>query len=251
MYRAGSIRVCVFLREEERGEERVEKEKQVIAIDGPVGAGKSTLARLLAHRLGLLYIDTGAMYRALAWLVRKRGIDPTDQEAVEALSARCRLRFVQGEETCLWVEEECLSMLQLRTEDLGQLASQISVYPGVREALVRKQREMALEAGGVVMEGRDIGTVVLPEAPIKFYLEASVEERARRKYEQLRQAGKAVDLATISAEIQARDQRDRSRALSPLRAAPDAIRIDTTKLTIDEALHLMLEQVRSCGRQDG
>lgn len=221
------------------------QKKGIIAIDGPVGAGKSTLARRLAHRLGFLHIDSGALYRAVAWLVRKRGIQPTDQQAVEALSAQLPLQITVREgRQDIWIEGECVTQ-QLREEEIGHLASLLSRFPGVRQAVVHKLRELG-HRGGVVIDGRDIGTVVFPEADLKFYLEASLEERGARRYRELQAAGKPVDLATVIAEIQERDQRDSNRAIAPLRRASDAFLIDTTKLTIDEILQIMIEQVRSC-----
>jgi cytidylate kinase len=221
------------------------RKRGVIAVDGPVGVGKSTVARLLAQQLSFVHIDSGALYRAVAWLVRKRGIDSTDQHAIALLSAQLPIQFVscQGQQH-IYLGSECVTK-QLREEEIGHLASTLARFPGVRTALVQKLRDLG-QGEGVVMDGRDIGTVVFPEAAVKFYLDASLEERGRRRYKELRAAGKPVELATVMAEMQTRDQQDSERAVAPLRKAADAVLIDTTKLSIDEVLQIMLEQVRSC-----
>ncbi len=215
-----------------------------LAIDGPVGAGKSTIARLVAQRLGYTYIDSGAMYRALAWAARTHGIETDDPSRVAALLDTIDLRlepqsdglnrvFVDGRE----ITDD------IRSSEISRLSSRLSEIPAVRERMVALQRALASE-GGVVMEGRDIQTVVLPTAELKVFLTASAEERANRRWLELRERGFEADLATVLSEICARDARDSNRAHSPLRAAPDAVHLDTDGLTIEEVVEKLLAIAR-------
>lgn len=215
------------------------KRELIIAIDGPSGAGKSTLSKLLAKRLGYINIDTGAMYRSVALAARRRGIDPADNEALTRLCAALRIEFIRhngGERVILDGEDVSAA---IRTPEVSLLTSKVSACPAVREAMVRLQREMGA-CGGVVLEGRDIGSVVFPRAEVKFFLVATVRERGRRRYDELRAKGLAVDLEQTIAEVESRDAADTAREHAPLLQAPDAIPIDTTTMGIDEVLAEML-----------
>jgi len=214
-----------------------------IAIDGPSGSGKSTLGKLLARRFGYLFIDTGAMYRAVAWKALQAGVPLDDAERLEAVARAIRFEVRRsGEEALLLVDGEDLTA-RIRTPEVAQGASKVSVVPAVRRVLVQKQQELGRE-GGVVMDGRDIGTVVFPEAEIKLFVDASAEERARRRWAEDRERGLPSDLPATVREIRERDHRDTTREDSPLRRAPGAIGIDTTGLSIDEVYALVLDYIR-------
>ncbi len=208
----------------------------VIAIDGPAGAGKSTAARDLARRLGFLLLDTGAIYRSLALQARERRVAWNDERTLADLARHLRIEFVPLPDgtQAVFVDGRDVSA-PIRTPEISEGASRVSALPAVREALLDLQRLIAAE-GRYVVEGRDIGTVVLPWAPVKFFLTASAEVRAQRRHEELRGRGQSSDLAATQAEIEARDQRDQSRAVAPLRAAEDAIRIDTSKMALEEVV---------------
>ncbi len=214
---------------------------RVIAIDGPAGSGKSTLARLLADALGFVYLDTGAMYRALALLAQREGVDPTDEPALTRLAETMQLKFqrTNGEQRVLLNGEDVSEAI--RHPNIGQLASQISVHSGVRRALVAKQRAIAQQVHGLVAEGRDTTTVVFPEAILKIFLTASPEERARRRQAQLREQGIDLPFEEVLREIRERDERDSTRADSPLRQADDAVRIENDHLTKEQTLQRVLE----------
>jgi cytidylate kinase len=215
----------------------------VVAIDGPAGAGKSTASRALAQRLGYGYVDTGAMYRAVGVLAAERGVGFDDDAALERLVTGLSFELRDGG-TALTVDGREVSAA-IRRADAGDLASRVSTRPAVRSRLVALQRALGA-SGGVVMEGRDIGTVVFPDAPVKLYLTASPAERARRRAAELRARGEQVDEAALAAELAARDRRDSERAHSPLRPASDARLVDTTHLTLDEVVDRMEEAVRRC-----
>ena len=218
-----------------------------MTIDGPAGAGKGTVARALAEQLGYRLLDTGAMYRALAWSVVQAGIGTDNGPALGRHLERVQVEL-RGEHA--YVDGRDVTD-EIRTPEISALTSRLSALPAVREKLTPLQRVLAV-AGGVVLEGRDMGTVVCPEADVKFYLVASVEERARRRYAELRGRGGAADLASVRAEILTRDEQDTGRALAPLRRAADAVEIDTTALTIDQVVDRMLdvidERKRCCTR---
>lgn len=213
----------------------------MVAIDGPAGAGKSTIARAVAERTGSTYIDTGAMYRAVALHALREGLDvEEDADAIGALAGRLRFEFRQvDDEQHIFVDGEDVERA-VRTPEVGNLSSPVSAIPEVREHLVAAQRRMA-ERQPVVMEGRDIGTVVFPDALLKIYLTASAEERARRRYEQRIDQGEQADYEQILADQQARDERDRTREVAPLRKAEDAVEIDSDPLTIREVVDRVME----------
>lgn len=206
-----------------------------IAIDGPAGAGKSTVARLVAGRLGYLYIDTGAMYRAVAWAALEQGVAVEDEAALAAIAANPLLRLEAAEDGCrVWYGERDISQ-EIRLPQVGNMASPVSAHPEVRRALVARQQEMA-SSQPVVMDGRDIGTVVLPQAECKIFLTASPRIRAERRWAELAGKGIAADVEQIRGEIEERDQRDSNRAASPLRQAEDAYLLDSSYLTIDQVV---------------
>jgi len=209
----------------------------VIAIDGPAGAGKSTVAREVAAALGMTYLDTGAMYRCVALAATERGVDPADGEAAAALARELRISFDGGR---VLLDGRDVSAA-IRAPEVSAAASAVSVHPGVREAMVARQREL-IAGGRYVAEGRDVGTVVSPDAPLKVFLTASEEERARR-----RAAQTGEDVAAVLAAQRRRDRRDRERAHSPLRPAPDAVELDTTGLTREQVVARVVALARERG----
>ena len=217
----------------------------IVAIDGPAGAGKSTVSKLLARRLGLTFVDTGALYRAVALSVRRHGNATEDDAALRALLARIRISFqVLGEENRVFLDGEDVSA-EIRAPPISLLASAVSARPVVREGLLGLQRRLALEAPvGAVLEGRDIGTVVFPDADLKFFLEASTDVRARRRYEELFQKGSESTLDAVLADQIKRDRDDSSRAVAPLKAAEDAIRVDSSGLPLSEVVQRLERLIR-------
>lgn len=216
----------------------------VIAIDGPSGAGKSTVARLLAGRLGYIYIDTGAMYRSIGWKARRDNVDPANEAALSELCSRTEVTIKQDNSDLRFFVDTIDVTGLIRTPEMGMMASAVSKSPAVRARLLTLQRELGRH-GGVVMDGRDIGTVVFPDADVKFYLDASAEERGKRRYRELKAKGMNVDVETITREIEVRDRQDSQRDLAPLKRADDAILIDSSRLSIDEVLDLMLNEIRN------
>ena len=213
----------------------------IIAIDGPSGSGKSTLGRMLARALKLLYIDTGSMYRAVALATIESGIDPRDQQAVSALATRIEIDL-EGDPDSLSVLLNGRDVTdQIRTEKVTEMSSIVSTIPGVRRAMVERQR--AISKRGAVLNGRDIGTVVFPDADVKFFLTAAPEERAERRYKEDHTAGASTTLAETLADMIERDRRDSTRADSPLKVADDAIVIDSTGKNIDEVFEEMMSHV--------
>lgn len=214
-----------------------------IAIDGPAGAGKSTVAKLVARRLGYLYIDTGAMYRALAYKALQEGVSPSDQERLDAMAVTSQvelLRQPQGVRVLLDGQDVTR---EIRTPEVSRIVSKVSSSPGLRRRMVELQRQMGGQ-GGIVMDGRDIGSVVLPTADRKFFVTASLAERARRRAGQLSAQGHAVDLAALEEEIHQRDLQDENKGESSLRRVPDAIFVDTTGSTVDEVVEIILSYCR-------
>lgn len=215
--------------------------KLIVAIDGPSGAGKSSVTRRLAERLGYIHIDTGAMFRAVALSVSRQGIDPEDDASLASLCATLDICFDNMSRVRLNGEDVSLA---IRSPEISLLTSKIAAQPAVRQHLLFLQRKMGMH-GGVVLEGRDIGTVVFPDADVKFYLTASPEERGRRRYEELLAKGEQVTLAQTVAEVIARDEQDFNREVAPLRRAGDAVEIDSTTLSPDEVLLKMENVVRA------
>lgn len=215
----------------------------VVAIDGPAGSGKSTIAKALAATLKLRYIDTGAMYRAVTWKALKLGLSLDDEKAITSVAENTRLELVEKEgKTVLFLDGEEVGA-NLRTPAVNAGVSVVASYPGVRTVMVAKQREMAAQ-GDVVLDGRDIGTHVWPAANFKFFLTASPEERARRRLKELEASGYHPTLAEVTAQLAQRDSQDQSRAVAPLQPAPDAIIIDTTGFPPDEVLQRILGIIR-------
>ena len=218
------------------------KNRLVIAIDGPSGAGKSTVARRLAQHLGYVYIDTGAMYRAIGWKAKHEGIDPADEDKLAALCRRTEVTIKKDNNDPRFYVDGLDVSGEIRTPEMGMMASAVSKSSAVRARLLVLQRELG-KNGGVVMDGRDIGTVVFPDADMKFYLEASADERGKRRYLELKAKGMDVDLARTTKEIQDRDQQDSARAIAPLRKADNALLIDSSTMSIDEVLGRMLSEI--------
>lgn len=215
-----------------------------IAIDGPAGAGKSTIAKQVARRENLIYIDTGAMYRAMSLLMLQNGIPLNDAEKIgqECSRAQIDISYENGEQAVFLNGENVDAFL--REERVGNAASAVSAVPRVRERLVQLQRELA-ESADVVMDGRDIGTVVLPDADLKIFLTASSKVRAERRYRELQEKGIEADLKTIQRDIEERDHRDMTRETSPLRQAEDAVVIDSSMMTVDEVIQNILDLIQS------
>ena len=210
-----------------------------IAIDGPAGAGKSTIARAVAEKLGHIYVDTGAMYRAMALYAIRSGLDLSDEAAVSAAcaSADIAIEYRGGEQRVILNGEDVSEAI--RAEEVGKAASVVSTYVPVREKMTELQRKLAATVD-VVMDGRDIGTVVLPDAACKIFLDASPEERARRRVRQLEEKGETPDFEVILADIKDRDFRDRNRKVAPLKPADDAVVVDTTEMTLQEVIDTLL-----------
>lgn len=222
--------------------------KLIVAIDGPSGAGKSTLSKALARELDYTNIDTGAMYRSVALAASRQGVDMDSDAALEALCSTLSIRFVREENLERVLLNDADVSDEIRTPENSLLTARVAASPVVREAMVELQRRMG-EAGGVVLEGRDIGTVVFPAAEVKFFLSASAEERGRRRYEELLEKGTEVDLQQTIDEVVARDKADSEREHAPLVQAEDAVVIDSTRMTIDEVLSEMIKVVRQ--RENG
>ena len=206
-----------------------------IAIDGPAGAGKSTIAKRLAKELGFIYVDTGAMYRAMAYYFLRNGIVSEDEPSIAAAcpGVDVTISYEDGEQQVILNGENVNGVI--RTEEVGNMASAISVYPIVREKLVELQRQLAAKED-VIMDGRDIGTCVLPDAQVKIYLTASVMTRAKRRYDELTGKGQTCDLAGIARDIEERDYRDMHRDASPLKQADDAVLVDSSEMNIEEVV---------------
>jgi cytidylate kinase len=216
------------------------QKRVVVAIDGPAGAGKSTIAKRVAARLGFTYIDSGAMYRAVALWALRRNVDPGDMHRMEQLAIAAEIELSPGR---IRLNGEDVTDA-IRTPEVSAGASKVAVIPGVRRALVAKQRAMG-ERASVVMEGRDIGTVVFPHADVKVFLDADPRERVRRRLGDVRAAGEEIPETALAAQMKERDQRDSTRADGPLAQAPDAAYLDSTSLTVEEVEEAILKMVRS------
>jgi CMP/dCMP kinase len=220
----------------------------VVTIDGPAGAGKSTVARHLARALGYRLLDTGALYRSIALAGRRRGVDWGDEAALAEIGRALEVRFeLEGERNRVFVDDEEVTDA-IRTPEISGGASQVSALPGVRDALLDLQRRLGAR-GGVVVEGRDTGTVVFPGAEAKFFLTADPAVRGRRRWDELRAAGAEVALDDTVKEMQERDERDSNRAVAPLRPADDAVGVDSSDKTLEEVIAVMLAVVREREQQ--
>ena len=211
-----------------------------VAIDGPAGAGKSTISRAAAKAIGFLYVDTGALYRAVAYDILQNQIDPTDQKAVCGRLSAIEVHFgYEGSEQQVYLNQENVTD-KLRTPQVSAAASSVSAIGAVRQFLFSQQQDIARE-NNIIMDGRDIGTVVLPNAQVKIYLTATAEDRARRRFEELRQKGETVDFQHVLADLKKRDENDMNRDVSPLRQAPDAIVVDTSQMDFAQSVQAILK----------
>ncbi len=219
-----------------------------IAIDGPAGAGKSTIAKRAAKQLGFIYVDTGAMYRAMALYLLRKGIDRTDEKAIEAscLDMDISLQYENGEQKVLLNGEDVSGLI--RTEEVSSMTSAISVYVPVRQKLLELQRELA-QTKNVIMDGRDIGTCVLPNAQTKIYLTASSHVRAVRRFKELQEKGQMCNLEEIEQDIIERDYRDMHREIAPLKQAEDALLIDSSQMNIDQVVEAIIDTAKQQGLQ--
>lgn len=221
----------------------------IVAIDGPSGVGKSTTSKLVARALGIPHIDTGAMYRAIGLKARRAGIDTHDAEALEPLAEQTRIDFVPGDPPHILLDGEDVTSL-IRTPDISMAASDVSSIPGVRRVLVRLQQQLGRRSGGV-LEGRDIGTVVFPETPHKFFLTATPQVRAQRRYDELLAKGTKADLAAVLAAMAERDRQDSTRADSPLTYNESYTIIDTSTLTIPQVVSAIVAHVNERQSAEG
>ncbi|MBN1503893.1 MAG: (d)CMP kinase [Candidatus Eisenbacteria bacterium] len=219
------------------------RRRLAIAIDGPSASGKSTTARAVARALGYLYVDTGAMYRALAWKALKEGLLLSDEAGVSRFLGRTSIECCPVEGSFGVVLDGRSLGAELRAPEVGAMASKVAALPEVRRWMVARQQEIARKGAGVVMEGRDIGTVVLPDADLKIYLDASAEERTARRWREERAKGVSTEPARVEREIAERDRRDMTREHSPLEKASGAVVIDTTRLSVEEQVQRVLEEV--------
>lgn len=218
----------------------------VVAIDGPVGSGKGTIARELAEALGWHLLDSGMLYRLVAIAAMDTGIDPADHDGLSRVAQNLDCDFLQknGDSIPMLAGKDVSS--RIRSEQVSKVASQVAAVPSVRQAIVGRQREF-VKAPGLVADGRDMGTVIFPDAALKIFLTANVEERARRRYKQLKEKGESVNLSRLFREIEARDARDMTRQVAPLKPAEDAVRIDSTEYSIRQVLDMIMDLVKARG----
>ncbi len=216
----------------------------IIAIDGPAGSGKSTVAKLVAKRLKYRHIDTGTMYRAVAWTAQKKGLDLADESAMADIAGSLNIEFVPGAEGQLVLVEGENATILLKDETVGRGAAAVAAQEFVRKILVARQRQIG-ETGNIVMDGRDIGTIVFPHAEKKFFFVADAEERGQRRYEELKFKNPSLDLKSIIEEIRQRDHEDRNRKISPLVKADDALEVDTTRLSIKEVTDHVFKSINN------
>jgi cytidylate kinase len=221
----------------------------IIAIDGPSGAGKSTAAQRLAHLLGYQYVDSGAMYRAVGWLVRERALLLEDSAAILACLERTPIALAFHETLEVWVAGQCVTA-HLRDEAVARAASAVATMPGVRQVITAQLRHLGGQAD-VVMEGRDIGTVVFPDATVKFFLDAALTVRGQRRMQEMHQVGNTAALGQVVEALARRDSQDRARAAAPLVQSPDAYTIDTTDLTVDDVVQIMLSEIQRALLREG
>lgn len=223
--------------------------KMIVAIDGPAGAGKSTSAKLVAQKLNFLYIDTGAMYRSITFLALRSKLENTEEIVNLAENTDIALNFVNGE-TKVKVDGEDVTD-KIRSYDVNKKVSDISKIENLRAVLVNKQRSYAEKSDGIVMEGRDIGTVVFPDADVKIFLTASIEERSKRRAKEYSKVGKKVSVGDIKKNLESRDIIDSTRDVSPLQKAPDAIVVDTSTVTIEEQVEIIIKEVKRIANKKG
>ena len=218
------------------------RKRPVVAIDGPAGSGKSSVAREVARRLGFTLLDTGALYRCVALKAERKALSLEQADLIGELAAKMEVRFEQGGiGKTVWLDEEEVTEA-IRAPSISQLASRVSALPEVRQALLGTQRKLGLD-GGVVLEGRDIGTVVFPDAKVKVFLEAPDKVRAQRRFDELKSKGRKADLDHVLSEVRARDKRDAERDIAPLVAAADAVMVDTGALGLEEVIVAVLRIV--------
>ncbi len=220
----------------------------VITIDGPAGAGKSTVSRILAKRLRLLYLDTGAMYRAVALQAKRENIPFSDGNGLYRMCERINIHFkANGDNFAIFIDNDDVST-QIRLPEMDMLSSSVSAVPEVRKAMTALQRKIG-EKGGIVAEGRDMGTVVFPDADFKFFVTASPEIRAQRRFNERKARNECTDIKNVEADIRKRDEQDQSRKLAPLKPADDAILIDTSEMEIERVIEVMLGHINGCRLQ--
>ena len=215
----------------------------IITIDGPAGSGKSTVAKELSRKLGIPYIETGSMYRAVAWWCKENDINPDDESRVVDSLKEMNIDFVTENNRFIVLHGGRIINEELFAPEIGDVASKVAKIPGVRDFLVARQRELC-EKGSCILEGRDLGTVVFPDADYKFFLVTSVEERARRRVRQLEEKGIRADFKNVLEAIRRRDIQDETREVAPLKPAPDATVIDTTHLSIDDVVETIVSHIR-------